>query len=183
MNKEHLPEEKQGDSFPNEKSEISSADEKKTANVKEFEAELEKLSKEKDEYLDGWKRSKADLINYKKDELRRLEEVAKFGSEEVMRDLISVLDSFELALSTLEKSDAKVEKGIYMIKNQLEDILKRRGLQRIKVAKGDKFDPSYHEAIGSVEEVGSSGAIAEEIEAGYMLYDKVLRPTRVKLFK
>lgn len=175
MDKEQLPEEKPEVSLPSEKEE--------TAEVKELKAELEKVSKEKDEYLDGWRRTKADLINYKKEELRRLEEVAKFGSEEVIRDLISVLDSFELALSTLEKPDTKIEKGIYMIKNQLEDILKRRGLQRIKVNKGDKFDPNYHEAVGSIVEDGPSGAIAEEVEAGYMLYDEVLRPIRVKLFK
>lgn len=174
MNKEHLPEKKQETSLPNEKEEAFE--------IKELKAGLEKVSKEKDEYLDGWRRAKADLINYKKEELRRLENIAKFGSEDVIRDLISVLDSFELALSVLEKSDAKIEKGIYMIKNQFEDILKRRGLQKIKVTKGDKFDPNYHEAIGSVPEDGHSGAIAEEIEAGYMLYDKVLRPTRVKLF-
>ncbi len=151
--------------------------------AKILKEDLEKLSKEKDEYLDGWRRAKADLINYKKEELRRLEEVAKFGNEEVIKDLISVLDSFELAISTLEKSDTKLEKGIYMIKSQLEDVLRRRGLRKIKVSKNDKFDPGLHEAVGSLEGDGYSGTIAEEIETGYMLYDKVLRPTRVRLFK
>ena len=99
--------------------------------AKALQEELEKISKERDEYLDGWRRSKADLINYKKEELKRLEEMAKFGNEEVIRNLISVLDSFELALVTLEKSEGKVEKGIYLIKTQLEDILKRRGLQKM----------------------------------------------------
>jgi len=151
--------------------------------AKALQEELEKISKERDEYLDGWRRSKADLINYKKEELKRLEEMAKFGNEEVIRDLISVLDSFELALVTLEKSEGKVEKGIYLIKIQLEDILKRRGLQKIKVNKNDKFNPNYHEAVGNVSENGESGTIAEEVETGYMLYNKVLRPTRVRLFK
>jgi len=163
-----------------------SEDEKLLERVDEakiLKEDLEKLTKEKDEYLDGWRRTKADFINYKKEELKRLEEVAKFGSEEVIKDLISVLDSFELAISTLEKSDAKLEKGIYMIKIQLEDVLRRRGLRKIKVNKNDKFDPNFHEAVGSVEGDGHSGAIAEEIETGYMLYDKVLRPTRVRLFK
>lgn len=157
--------------------------EEETTEVKELKAGLEKTSKEKDEYLDGWRRAKADLINYKKEELKRLEEVAKFGNEEMIKDLISVLDSFELALSTLEKSETKIEKGIYMIKSQLEDILKSRGLEKIKVNKNDKFNPAYHEAVGSVEGGGEVGDIAEEVETGYMLYDEVLRPTRVKLFK
>ena len=158
------------------------ADEQIKDNIN-FEEELKKCGAEKEEYLNNWKRERADFINYKKEELKRLEEVAKFGSEEVIKDLISVLDSFELAISTLEKSDAKLEKGIYMIKIQLEDVLRRRGLRKIKVNKNDKFDPNFHEAVGSVEGDGHSGAIAEEIETGYMLYDKVLRPTRVRLFK
>lgn len=151
--------------------------------AKLLKEDLDKISRERDEYLDGWRRSKADLINYKKDELKRLEEMAKYGNEELVRDLISVLDSFELATSTLEKSGSKIEKGVYMIKAQLEDILRRRGLSKIKVALNDKFDPNYHEAVGTLEGDGESGNIAEEVEAGYLLYNKVLRPVRVKIFK
>src|SRR3990167_6734996 len=57
-----------------------------------------RLEKEKQEYLDGWKRAKADLINYRKDELKRFEEIARFGTEDVMLDLTLILDSFDLAL-------------------------------------------------------------------------------------
>ena len=151
--------------------------------AKLLKEDLDKVSRERDEYLDGWRRSKADLINYKKEELKRLEEMAKYGNVEVIRDLISVLDSFELAIGNLEKSEGKVEKGVYMIKAQLEDILRRRGLNKIKVAPNDKFDPNYHEAVGVIEGNGESGNIAEEVEAGYLLYNKVLRPIRVKIFK
>ncbi|OGY58515.1 MAG: nucleotide exchange factor GrpE, partial [Candidatus Colwellbacteria bacterium RIFCSPHIGHO2_12_FULL_43_12] len=84
--------------------------------INSIKEDLDRVSKERDEYLDGWRRSKADLLNYKKEELRRLEEMAKYGNEEVIRDLISVLDSFELAIGTLEKSESRVEKGVYMIK-------------------------------------------------------------------
>lgn len=163
-----------------------SEDEKLLHGVDETEVlkeDLEKLTKEKDEYLDGWRRTKADFINYKKEELKRLEEVAKFGSEEVIKDLIAVLDSFELAISALEKPDAKLGKGIYMIKSQLEEVLRRKGLRKIKVNENDKFDPNFHEAVGSIEGDGVSGDIAEEVATGYMLHDKVLRPTRVRLFK
>lgn len=143
--------------------------------------EVKALKKERDEYLDGWKRAKADLINYKKDELKRLEEVARFGSESLILELISVLDDFDLALATLEKQEA-AEKGIYLIKSRFEDILKRRGLERIKVERGDKFDPNYHEAISTVEG-GAENTIAEEVEAGYLLHGKVIRASRVKVFK
>ncbi len=145
--------------------------------------ETEKLAKERDEYLDGWRRAKADFINYKKDELKRLEEIARFGSESLILELISILDDFDLALATLEKQGA-AEKGIYLIKSRFEDILKRRGLERIKVEEGNKFNPNYHEAIIAVqEEDKEADTIAEEIEAGYMLHGKVIRPTRVKVYK
>ncbi len=152
----------------------------------QLKADLDKAARERDEYLDGWKRTKADFINYKKEEFARLEEVIKFGSEDVIRDLIPVLDSFELGLASLEKA-GPVEKGVYMIKGQLEDVLKRRGLEKIKVISGEAFNPSYHESVGTAEIDPplsyQSGSVAEEVETGYVFQGKVLRPARVKLAK
>lgn len=145
--------------------------------------DLAEIEQARDEYLDGWKRAKADLINYKKDELRRLEEVARFGSESLILELISILDDFDLALATLEKQGT-AEKGIYLIKSRFEDILKHRGLEKIKVKAGDRFDPAFHEAIITVQEEGGEvDAVAEEVEAGYALHGKVIRPARVKVYK
>ncbi|MBI1839207.1 MAG: nucleotide exchange factor GrpE, partial [Candidatus Colwellbacteria bacterium] len=70
--------------------------------VKVLNEELENISKERDEYLDGWRRSKADLVNYKKDEFKRLEEMAKFGNVDIIKELISVLDSINLGMLALE---------------------------------------------------------------------------------
>src|SRR3989344_6824683 len=80
--------------------------------------ELQKCQKEKDEYLDGWKRAKADLSNYKKDEMKRFETVAKFANEAIIRELIAVLDSFDLALVALGNDELameakKITKGLY----------------------------------------------------------------------
>src|SRR3990167_10276802 len=127
--------------------------------VVELKKEIEKLAKEKDE-------------------LRRLEEVARFGSESLILELISILDDFDLALATLEKQGT-AEKGVYLIRSRFEDILKRRGLERIKVETGDKFDPAIHEAISTVDG-GAENTVAEEIEAGYTLHGRVIRPARVK---
>ncbi|MFH1694661.1 MAG: nucleotide exchange factor GrpE, partial [Patescibacteria group bacterium] len=102
-----------------------------------------KLKEERDEYLEGWQRAKADLSNYKKDEFKRLEEVARFANTEVLMDLVRVVDSFELGLSALEKT-GPVEKGVYLIKSQLEEAMRKHGLERIGVKEGDKFDPSIH---------------------------------------
>ena len=70
--------------------------------IKELNERLEKCLKEKEDYLNGWKRAKADLINYQKDEARRFEEVLKFGNIELIKDFIPVLDSFAALERTLE---------------------------------------------------------------------------------
>ena len=149
---------------------------------KEKRDELKRAKKEREEYLDGWKRAKADLINYKRDELKRLEQVVHFANEEMISDIITVLDSFELAIASMER-DNPAEKGVYMIKSKLQDVLKKRGVSKIEINKGDKFDPEYHEAVMTVEGEGKSDTIAEELETGYILHGKVIRAAKVKVFK
>jgi len=146
--------------------------------------ELSKCEKERDEYLDGWKRAKADLINYKKDEAKRFEAVIKFSNEGLILNLVNVLDSFDLALVALEnKADSKKEKGLYLIRQQLEDILKQNGLERIIISVGQLFDPSLQEAVAEIESDKQSGTIIEEVERGYLLNGKLIRPARVKVAK
>ena len=144
--------------------------------------EFAKYKKERDEYLDGWQRAKAEFINYKKDEVKRFETLAKFANESIIRDLINILDSFDLAIPTLE-SKGKVEKGIYLIRAQLEDALKNYGLERVIVSVGNSFDPAMQEAVAVVESDKPSGTVVEEIERGYMLNGKLIRPARVKVSK
>jgi molecular chaperone GrpE len=146
-------------------------------------SKTDRLKKERDEYLDGWKRAKADLINYKRDELKRLEQVVHFASEDMMRDVITVLDSFDLALASMEEGNPS-KKGIYLIKSKLEDILKKKGLEKIEVEEGDKFDPEFHEAVDVVEEKSKEqDTVAEELEIGYTLHGKVIRAAKVKVYK
>lgn len=155
--------------------------------TKEISEKLKKCEQEKDEYLNGWKRAKADFVNYQKDEAKRLEELLKFGQADLIKDCVAILDSFDLAIVSLEKDDSGSSgiamKGIYMIRAQLEEILKKRGLERITVSAGKQFDPSLHEAIGEMESDQPAGAVAEEIERGYLLNGKVIRPARVKISK
>jgi molecular chaperone GrpE len=148
----------------------------------DLETRLAMTEKQRDEFLAGWQRAKADYLNYKKEENERLEKIAKYTSEDLMREMVTILDSFDLGLRALEKAGA-VEKGVYMIRTQIEDALKKRGLEKIKLSPGDPFDPSTAEAIAEGESEHPPGTIAEEIEPGYKLYEKVLRPARVKLSK
>lgn len=148
----------------------------------DFSKELEPCKKERDEYLNGWKRAKADLINYQKEEAKRFEEIIRFANAGMIKELITVLDSFELAVSVLEKQ-GKAEKGIYMIKSQLEDVLKKSGAEKIAVEIGKKFDPSFQESVAEAESDQPVGTIIEEMEHGYFLHGRVLRPAKVKLSK
>lgn len=157
-------------------------DNQKTAENDGDSGEMEKIKKERDEYLDGWQRARAELINYKKDESKRFETFKNFANETIVRDLISVLDSFDLAIAALEK-DGKAEKGIYLIKSQIEDSLKNYGLGKIMVSTGQIFDPLVHEAVAEIDSDKPSGTIIEEIERGYLLNGKLLRPARVKIAK
>lgn len=149
---------------------------------KDLEEKLKKCEAERDEYLAGWQRAKADFINYKRDELKRLEEVARYGNEKLIEEMISILDSFDLGITTLEKN-GPVDKGIYIIRTQIEDLLKKYGLSRIPIKVGEPFDPAVAEAIAEEESEMPAGTVIEEIEAGYKLYDKVIRPARVKISK
>jgi len=152
--------------------------------------EFEKLKKEKDEYLRGWQRERADFINYKKDEKERFREVVRFSNERIVKSLIAVLDGFDLAIeSFLKEGKDKKEndnylKGIYLIKSQLQDILEKEGVNEIKVKIGEKLNPAFHEVVAMAEdEEFAPDTIIKILEKGYILNNKVIRPCRVILAK
>ncbi len=148
------------------------------------EDDLKKCQAQAEEYLSGWKRAKADLINHQKDEAKRFEEVIKFANKDFIKNLIVVLDSFDLALSAEAKAkEDATSKGIQIIRSQLADALHKNGLEQIQVKIGDGFDPARHEALMEVESESPPGTIVEEIEKGYALHGTVVRPARVKISK
>jgi len=149
--------------------------------IKRLKAERLVCDKERKEYLDGWQRAKADLINYKKDEQRRFEELARYATDDLLQDLIGVLDNFDLALGTQLPPEA--EKGIVLIRGQLESILRKNGVEAMEGGAGDPFNPELHEAIGEEESAAPAGAVARVLQRGYRLRDRVIRPARVKVSK
>lgn len=144
--------------------------------------ELSQVKKERDEYLNGWKRAKADLINFQKDEAQRAEELIRYSKSGLIKELITVLDSFDIALAAMEKA-GKSEKGVAMIESQLRDVLRRAGVSKIEVMIGGPFDANFHEAIAEAESEQPAGSIIEVAEQGYELNGKVIRPARVVLSK
>jgi molecular chaperone GrpE len=146
---------------------------------------LAAVEKERDEYLAGWQRAKADFVNYRKEEMAHLQEVAKYGSEDLIKDLLVALDNFDLGLRAMEQSakDAGVDRGIYLIRSQIEDILRKRGLARIEIKPGDTFDPGVAEAMAEIVSDKPQGTIIEIAEPGYRLHDRVIRAARVIVAK
>lgn len=144
--------------------------------------QLEECRKQRDEYLAGWQRAKADFLNYKKEEIMRLQEMARYANGEFAQEFLDVLDNFDLAIGAMGKA-GEVDRGIYMIRAQIEDILKRYGVRKATIAPGDTFDPAVAEALIEVESEIPAGKIVEEVKAGYFLHDKLLRPARVKVSK
>lgn len=147
--------------------------------IERLEKEL-KLAKEKaEEYLNGWKRAKADYLNLEKKIEKEKEEWRKFANLNLVLDLLPVFDSFELAMKKLNKEDKKnnndLISGLNQIKKQLDKVLEKVGVERIKTV-GEKFNPEFHEIV---EKRGKNDKIVEEIQAGYKMEGKVIRPAKV----
>ena len=152
-------------------------------------SESEKYRKQADEYLNGWKRAKADYLNLKKEMEAQNKEIKEWLSKIFLLPILDIMDSFDKAFSNIPegfKTEAWVE-GIGGIKKQFEDFLKANGVEEMKMV-GEKFDPLKHEAIESVENGspapgGGSGRIIEEVRRGYLVNGEVLRPAKVKVYK
>ena len=149
--------------------------------IKKIREELKKCQEMKDEYLTGWQRAKADLINARKEDEKRNQEFLKFANASLILEIISVLDSFDLAFADKDQ-DPKFSKGVFLIKMQLEDILKKYGLETVKTL-GEKVDFNLHEIVGEGESEKEENIIIEEVQKGYALNGKVIRPARVKISK
>ena len=151
------------------------------AKIRKLKSELVRSEKERHEYLDGWQRAKADLINYKKDEGKRFEEMGQFVGMGLIQELLPVLDSFDMAMA--HGMTPEIEKGILLIRSQLMDVLKKKGIEEIAVSPGDGFNPAMHESMGEAESDHAAGTVANIIQKGYMLAGRVIRPARVRLSK
>ncbi len=146
------------------------------AKLKKLRQELKKCQQEKAEYLAGWQRAKADFINARKDEERARAEFLKYAEEKTLYDILAVADSLELALKL------KPSEGMEQIYSQLREFLKSHGVMPIESA-GEKFNPIEHEALEKEEvtEETQDNIVLEELQKGWRLYDRVLRPAKVKV--
>lgn len=172
-----------------EEEEIIIEDEVKTPDdqLKKLKKKLKQCKKEKEEYLDGWQRAKADFINARKEEEKRKQELTKYFNLIIISDILPVLDSFDLAFrfggkSTGKNTEDKTNAGFALIESQLRNVLKHHGLEVIKCT-GEQFNPELHESVGEIESNHESGTIVEEVTKGYTLHGKVIRASKVKTAK
>ena len=148
-------------------------------------ADLDKARAEAESYLDDLRRLQADFDNYRKRTLREQTARAASASQALVARLLPVLDNFELAVSSAERSRDfdRMLKGVEMVFGELREVLEAEGLVRIE-AEGKPFDPERHEAVIAVEQEGSEpGMVVDIVRAGYELGGKVLRPAMVKVAK
>lgn len=137
------------------------------------------LSKELEECIAGWQRTKADFLNYKREEDERSKEVMWYIKEDIFLKLLPILDNLRRAEEQVKKKD-EVIKGFMHIGEQIRRFFKEQGIQEIKT-KGEKFNPELHEAVEEVK--GKAGYVVKEVEKGYTFKDKLLRPAKVKVGK
>lgn len=154
-----------------------------SAKLKKLKEELAQSKKERQEYLDGWQRCKADAINSRKEMEARAARSAETLREALVHDIIPALDSFDLAAGSeawVEVSDGW-RSGMEHVRNQLIDALKSHGIERFGKV-GEKYDPALHDIVEEQDDVpGEPHTVLRILRHGYRTSDKVLRPAQIVL--
>jgi len=134
-------------------------------------SEIKKENKEQ-EYLERLQRLQAEFENFEKRTSKKMQEDLDNANARLISELLPIVDNFEASLKHNK------DEGIALIYEELKDVLKKQGLKKIDTT--GKFDPNYHEALVQ-EEGNEEGIILEEIQSGYLLNDRLLRASKVKI--
>jgi molecular chaperone GrpE len=151
--------------------------------LQELEAALADKVQECDTTRDQLLRLRADFDNYRKRMTRQSEESRQFATTELVRELLPGLDNLERALAAARQhatpGTASIAAGVGMVLRQFKDALARVGVRELR-AEGQMFDPAQHEAVEMVTVAApDDGKVMTEVQPGYMMYDRLLRPARV----
>lgn len=155
--------------------------------LKKFRTDLKQARKERTEYLTGWQKERADFANYKKQEEDRKTMFSESMRERILSRFLTVMDSFNMAFANKEaweKVDANWRKGVEYIHSQMNTVFEEYGVKEIG-KEGENFDPNIHESLEMIEttEKDKNHNIAQVIQKGYKIGDRVLRPARVNVFE
>jgi molecular chaperone GrpE len=143
---------------------------------------LEELKRERDSLQDRLLRTAAEFDNYRKRMDRERREHAEYTSGEAIKELLPIIDNLERALQAAAADDP-LRKGVELIHLQMLDMLRKRGVKPIE-ALGADFDPNFHQAV--IHEVSAAhreGEVMEELQRGYVVGERLLRPAMVKVAK
>jgi len=154
---------------------------KGSSSLKKIREKLKKCTTEKQEYLNGWQRAKADLVNSKKDFEEQKKDFVKFAKGDLIVQIIPVLDSFDMAFKNVKGVPEQWLKGVEYIYNQFMTVLKENGVKQLD-PKGEKFDLNKHISVESVkvDDKKQESIILEVVQKGYELNGKILREAKVK---
>lgn len=150
-----------------------------------LEERLKQKEKEAADNYDKYLRAAAELENYKKRAAREKNEALKFGQENLIRDIIPLLDGLDRALEQSNKSQdfESFKTGLVLLRSQLMGCLERHGVEAIDCTQR-AFDPNFHEAMMQVDSADhEDNQIVAELEKGYMLNGRLLRPAKVSVCK
>jgi len=170
-----------------QKAAVSTNDEASAPNlVGEMEQRMAALQAQVDEHLEKWRRTAAEFANYKKRQDRDRTQFTKYANSGLITRLLPVLDDLQRALATTPEhlNDHSWVEGISLIERKLWSTLQQEGAIVIEAAPGKPFDPALHEALTWEEsDAVAEGHVIEQIQPGYKLHDRVLRPALVRVAK
>ena len=155
--------------------------------LKKFRNELKQAKKEKEEYLTGWQKERAEFANYRKQEDDRRSMFSESVRERIITRFLTVSDSFNMAFANREaweKVDENWRKGVEYIYSQMNTIFEEYGVKPIGEV-DENFDPNFHQSIDVVEtdKKELDHKVANVIQKGYKLGDRVIRPARVNVYE
>jgi len=150
------------------------------------EKQIAELKAQCDEYLNGWKRAKADYINFKKETESKQKVFLEFANATLLMEVLPIYENLKKAITTINNSQLTINndiqawvEGIKQIKKQFEDFLKAYDLEEIKTV-NEKFNPEFHEAVSREKKEGvAADIIISEVSSGYLMKGKVLMPAKV----
>jgi molecular chaperone GrpE len=150
--------------------------------LKEMEAKLEAKEEEAKETYDRLLRVSADFENYKKRSTREMEELRKYANQSLLKEMLSVVDNLELAITSSsdgKKGDKALIEGLNLTLNEILRVFEKFNVTPIE-AQGKTFDPAYHEAVMRDEtDDYPENTVISEFQKGYLIHDRLLRPAMV----
>ena len=170
-----------GDDVSADGADAQPAGQAEKADAEEAAQQIEKLTEDLKAKEERVLRLQADFENFRRRTGKEKEELSAVVTQGILKDMLPLLDNFERAMAAEKKDAEAFQKGVEMIYTQLQEVLKKNGLERIET-QGQKFDPNYHQAVMRVQdEEHEDDDIAQELQKGYMVKGRVIRPSMVQV--